>query len=110
MIRLIHEAKTLIYKIGLIIYSLSIFLLYLPTGIINNVESKSFRIAQMIWGVLCITAMFVFFLFNNLITFIIGIILGLSGIHQIWLGISGKSKKIAADYKSTNRDHLEIGG
>jgi len=57
---------------------------------------KSVRIIPMIWGLLCIAAMYGLFNYNNAAASLIGIILGLAGVHQIWLGISGKSKLIMA--------------
>jgi len=48
----------------------------------------------MMWGALCIAAMFWLLRYDNPIASIIGIILGLAGVHQIWLGITGKSKQI----------------
>lgn len=55
---------------------------------------NSGRTIPMIWGALCIAAMFGLLRYDNPIAYIIGIILGLAGVHQIWLGITGKSKQI----------------
>ena len=55
---------------------------------------KSYRIIPIIWGSLCIAAMFGLLRFDNPIASLVGIILGLAGAHQIWLGISGKAKQI----------------
>jgi uncharacterized membrane protein YuzA (DUF378 family) len=109
MKRLIQKTKSLLYGIRFISLFFLTVLLYLPTVLMKNTENKSFRIAQMIWGALCITAMFGLFRYDNLIAAIIGIILGLAGVHQIWLGITGKSKKIEADFKTKNRNPLEVG-
>lgn len=109
MNRLVQKTKILLSRIGFPILFLLTFLLYLPAAVMKSAENKSFRIAQMIWGALCIAAMFWFFSYENIIVFVIGIILGLAGVHQVWLGITGKSKKMQADSKAKDRNPLEVG-
>jgi uncharacterized membrane protein YuzA (DUF378 family) len=109
MNRLVQKTKILLSRIGFPILFVLTFLLYLPAALMKNAENKSFRIVQMIWGTFCIAAMLGFFRYENLIASVIGIILGLAGVHQIWLGITGKSKKMQADSKAKDRNPLEVG-